>query len=97
VGLHDFDPCLLLLNNDLSSGVPELLQGLHQSIQPTFQLGWSSRLKSSHFQHFADVSREFASLVSLDPWLINPMFNAVDGVDFMKQTGLDELALAVDN
>ncbi len=96
VGLLDFDPCLLLLNNDLSSGVPEILQGLHQSIQPTIELGWSSRFKSSHFQYYADVAQEFASLVNLDPWLINPMFDAVDGVDFMKQTGVDELALAVD-
>ena len=96
VGLHDFDPCLLLLNNDLSSGVPDILQGLDQSIQPTIELGWSSRLKSSHFQHFANVANEFASLVNLDPWLINPLFSAVDGVDFMSKTGIEELAAAVD-
>ena len=97
VGLHDFDPCLLLLNNDLSSGVPELLQGLHQNIQPTTQLGWSSRLKSSHFQCYAEVVGEFAQLLNMDPWLINPLFTAVDGVDFMSQTGIDELAKAVDH
>ncbi len=97
VGLHDFDPCLLLLNNDLSTGVPDLLQGLHQSIQPTIELGWSSRLKSSHFQCFADVASEFSNLVNLDPWLINPMFRAIDGVDFMSQIGLEELAVVVDN
>lgn len=97
LGLVDFDPCLLLLNNDLSSGIPDILQGLDQSIQPTIELGWSSRLKSSHFQHFAEVTQEFARLVDLDPWLITPLFNSMDGVDFMNQTGLQELALVVDN
>lgn len=50
VGLDNFSPCLLLLNNDLSSGVPEILQDVQQRIRPTAKLGWASRLKSSHFQ-----------------------------------------------
>ena len=28
LGLHNFEPCLVLLNNDLSAGVPPILQGL---------------------------------------------------------------------
>ncbi len=97
VTLHDFDPCLVLLNNDLSSGVPDILQGVQQVIQPPLDLGWSSRFKSTHFGFFSDVSREFATLLNFDPWLINPMFSAVDGVDFMAQTGVDVLASAVDD
>ncbi len=94
--LDDFDPCFVLLNNDLSSGVPDLLQGLQDSTQPPVQLGWSSRLKSDHFQYFSDVTREFAALVHLDDWLITPLFKTMDGVDFMAQRGLDALALVVD-
>lgn len=94
--LPEFDPCLLLLNNDLSSGVPEILRGIEQPIQPPVQLGWASRLKSTHFQHFADVAAEFSEVVGIDPWLINPLFTAVDGVDFMSETGLDRVAEAVD-
>ena len=97
VGLADFEPALLILNNDLSSGVPDILKNLQQTIQPTAQLGWSSRLKSIHFQFFDEVANEFAQLVNLDPWLINPLFSAIDGVDFMLQTGVEALALAVDN
>lgn len=92
VGLADFNPCMLLLNNDLSSGVPEILQGLQQRIRPTAKLGWSSRLKSSHFHFFDEVAAEFAKLVDIDPWLINPYFTAVDGVDFMAQEGVENLA-----
>jgi glutamate--cysteine ligase len=97
VGLADFNPCLLLLNNDLSTGVPDILQGLQQHIQPNPKLGWASRLKSQHFQFFNEVVAEFAALVDMDPWLINPMFSAVDGIDFMSQTGVDTLAKEADS
>lgn len=92
VGLADFDPCMLLLNNDLSNGVPEILQGLQQWIKPTAKLGWTSRLKSSHFQFFSEIASEFARLVDMDPWLINPYFSAVEGIDFLAQEGVDNLA-----
>ena len=96
IELDNFKPCLLLLNNDLSTGVPEILEGVKQRIRPTTKLGWSSRLKSSHFQFFSDIADEFAKLVDIDPWLINPIFSAVDGIDFMAQTGVEELAKEVD-
>jgi glutamate--cysteine ligase len=59
-------------------------------------LGWNSRLKSSHFQFFDQIAYEFSELVSLDPWLINPYFSAIDGLDFMAQEGVDQLAEEVD-
>ena len=96
VELDGFNPCLLLLNNDLSTGVPAILEGLEQRIRPTTKLGWSSRLKSSHFQFFDAVAEEFAQLVQMDPWLINPYFSAADGIDFMAQTGIDTLAQEAD-
>ena len=96
VKLADFNPCLLLLNNDLSTGVPDILQGLQQRIRPTTKLGWATRLKSSHFQFFNDVAKEFAELVDIDPWLINPIFSASDGIDFMEQAGVDKIAEEAD-
>ncbi len=30
LGLDDFDPCAVLLNNDLSAGVPDLLQNVNE-------------------------------------------------------------------
>jgi glutamate--cysteine ligase len=69
------------------------LQGLEQSIFPTEKLGWSNRLKSSHFQFYNEVTSEFAKLVEIDPWLINPYFSAVSPVNFMTQEGLENLAL----
>ena len=30
LGLKDFDPCTILLNNDLSAGIPDVLKNLHE-------------------------------------------------------------------
>src|SRR3990167_8871738 len=89
--LHDFNPCMLLLNNDLSTGIPEILQGLTETIRPSEQLGWSYRLKSDHFNLFSQVAHEFAALTGIDPWFIHPYSTAVDGVDFMAIAGIDTL------
>ena len=91
IGVMNFNPCVLLLNNDLSTGIPESLQGLAQPIMPTEQLGWTSRLKSSHFTFFTQVAQEFSELVGIDPWFIDPYFSAVDGVDFMAVEGIERL------
>lgn len=97
VGVADFDPCFLMLNNDLSTGIPEILDNVEQKIRPTVQLGWSSRLKSSHFLFFNQVASEFAQLLDMDSWLIDPYFSSVDGVDFMAQDGVEQLAHEVDH
>lgn len=96
LGLENFNPCLLWLNNDLSAGVPEILNDLEQPIKPGTAFGWESRLKSRHFECFNQVVREFSQLTGLDPWRINPMFCAVDDVDFMAQAGLEAMAEATD-
>jgi glutamate--cysteine ligase len=96
VGTADFTPCLLVLNNDLSSGIPPILQGIQQRIQPSPQLGWTSRLKSKHFSFYNEVVEEFSALLDFDPWLINPYFRAVEGIDFMAQDGIENLSQAVE-
>lgn len=49
--VSDFNPDLILLNNDLATGIPEILTNIEQEITPPMSLGWSSRLKSSHLWH----------------------------------------------
>ncbi|MCX7114955.1 MAG: glutamate--cysteine ligase [Gammaproteobacteria bacterium] len=90
------EPCLVVLNNDLSSGVPELFQGIEQPIYPPLNLGWVTRKKSDHFMQYTKVVNEFSSLIGCDPWLINPMMSVVDNLDFIERVGLEELAESVD-
>ena len=43
LGLKDFDPCTILLNNDLSAGLPRVLEHLHeQYLLPPLQIGRAS-------------------------------------------------------
>ena len=83
----DFVPDLVLLNNDLSSGRPVLLEGISQVLTPSLDMGWTNRLKSVHFGHYKMVSEEFARIIDLDPWLIDPMFRNCGAIDFMKREG----------
>lgn len=96
VGLDDFTPCTVLLNNDLSGGRPEILENLAQSVIPPLGLGWSDRLKSSHFALYRTVCQEFAQIVDIDPWLVDPLFRNCGEIAFMKREGEDCLADNVD-
>lgn len=88
-GLNFFEPDFILLNNDLSQGIPALLQNLEQIIFPPAELGWSQRLKSDHFQYYAEVTDEFAKHVNIDPWLIAPLFRHCGKINFMQQEGME--------
>jgi glutamate--cysteine ligase len=92
LGVEGFNPCAVLLNNDLSGGVPELLKGLEQPILPPLALGWHRRLKSEHFTQYRAVAGEFGELLDLDPWLVDPLFRNCGQINFMKREGEECLA-----
>ncbi|MFZ9297543.1 MAG: glutamate--cysteine ligase [Hylemonella sp.] len=97
IGLKDFDPCTILLNNDLSAGVPGILEDLHeQFLLPPLHAGWATRRKSLHFQCYENLAKPFAKILGIDPWLINPMFSQCGEVDFAAGTGMDCLITNVD-
>jgi glutamate--cysteine ligase len=88
VGLADFDPCAILLNNDLSAGIPDILRGLHeQFLLPPLHAGWAVRRKSNHFAAYDDVASDFARLLAIDPWLVNPYFAVCGEVNFHDRAG----------
>ena len=87
VVVGDFVPDLVFLNNDLSGGIPAVLENITQLVRPALKLGWSTRLKSVHFGFYQQVAREFAELIGIDPWLIDPMFRNCGEIDFMKREG----------
>lgn len=85
--LSGFVPQLVVLNNDLSDGVPTLLQNIEQQVVPPAELGWSTRLKSSHFQQVQNVVTEFSNEFSFDPWTMSPLFSYCGELDFMSREG----------
>jgi len=96
LSIENFDPCAILLNNDLSSGIPDLLGNLEQIIIPPLHAGWTTRLKSQHFTAYDRVAQEFAELINIDSWLINPYFNSCGKIDFHEEKGVDCVAATVD-
>ncbi|MDR3418761.1 MAG: glutamate--cysteine ligase [Nevskia sp.] len=92
VGVDDFDPCVVLLNNDLSGGRPPVLENLGQPVTPPLGVGWSSRLKSQHFAIYHEVSAEFGALLGIDPWLVEPLFRNCGQINFKTREGEDCLA-----
>ncbi len=90
-----FSPCLVLLNNDLSAGVPDILQGIAQTVLPPLHGGWTTRRKTDHFAAYDRVATEFAALIGIDPWVINPYFEKIGGLDFQERAGEEALAESV--
>ena len=95
VGVDNFFPCAVLLNNDLSGGRPEILEGIEQTLLPPMELGWADRYKTEHFAHYSDVTEAFAKLIDIDQWLINPMSIPCGPINFKDRTGIEDLAQAV--
>jgi glutamate--cysteine ligase len=97
LGLKDFDPCTILLNNDLSAGVPGILEELHeQFLLPPLHAGWHVRRKSKHFEAYEELTKRFGKLLGIDPWLINPMFAQCGEVNFQEGLGMECLTTHVD-
>lgn len=91
-----FCPQLIVLNNDLTSGLPELLRGVAQPIAPRPSQGWHRRRKSIHFDAYDKLAKEFAMAFDIDPWLITAEFHKCGRVDFGEKQGLDCVAVGVE-
>ncbi len=92
LGVAGFDPCVVLLNNDLSAGIPDILRNVEQPLFPPLHAGWAVRRKSNHFAAYNDVANDFAQMMGMDPWLINPYFEMCGKINFQEHQGEECLA-----
>ena len=96
LGVDGFEPCAILLNNDLSAGIPPILQNLHeQVVLPPLHAGWAVRRKSNHFAAYDQVANDFAKEIGIDPWRINPAFSVCRSINFHERQGEECLAANV--
>ncbi|MDR2032563.1 MAG: glutamate--cysteine ligase [Azoarcus sp.] len=97
LGVAGFDPCAILLNNDLSVGVPAVLRGLdEQWLIPPLHAGWHMRRKSRHAEVYERTAQAFSEAIGIDPWRIAPAFRVCKGIDFQERSGEECLAFQVD-
>lgn len=85
--IENFIPDLILLNNDLSEGIPAILNNLSQPIEPPLHLGWSVRSKTRHFEFYQQVCENFCKSVHIDPWHISALFVDCGKINFLEKSG----------
>jgi glutamate--cysteine ligase len=96
LGLDGFDPCAILLNNDLSAGIPDILKATQRAVHlPPLHAGWAVRRKSNHFAAYDEVANDFAKEIGIDPWRINPAFSVCRSINFHERQGEECLAANV--
>ena len=86
---------LILLNNDLSDGIPEELLESDIPIFPSPCVGWHNRKKSKHFKYFNTICEQLCLKLdpsgSLDPWFISTLFEEVDTIDINDENDRSNL------
>jgi glutamate--cysteine ligase len=92
----DFEPDLVISNNDFSIGIPEVLQGISQPMAPPGELGWHRRKKSDHFRRLHPLLAEFAELIGIAPGRLVPLTDHSAEADFETAAGREALARRVE-
>lgn len=93
-GREDFH--LIILNNDLTTGIPDILKNSKVPIYPSIHAGWHSRLKSHHFAYTENLTKEFAGIVDMDPWYFSCLYDVVDSVNVNDEKDRQRLAACAD-
>lgn len=91
-----FTANIILLNNDLTTGIHPLLENLTQPILPPPYMGWHLRRKSVHFYQYRRLIGQFTQLFDLDPWLLATESHHCGLVDFRDRAKLETVAKNVD-
>jgi glutamate--cysteine ligase len=87
-----FRPDVIIVNNDLTSGLPAVLRETSQPIIPSLKFGWYKRKKYMHFEAFNPLIEEFCNTAGFDPWFLSTIFTNCEDIDFRDKKGLECLA-----
>jgi glutamate--cysteine ligase len=92
----EFIPDLVLVNNDLSSGAPDLIRDISQPVLPPVGMGWYRRRKSIYFAAYDRVAQRFAKEFGMDDWLIRTISHNCGTINFKARKGMECVALGVE-
>ena len=83
----------LILNHDLSGGVPAVIANVNLPTFPSARLGWYRRRKSDHQRIVDGILVKLArSFDFFDPWYFSTQSSIIPSVDFESDSGLHHLA-----
>ena len=98
VGLEGFDPCTIVVNDEMAHDLPAILEGIYeQTLVPPLHAGWAVRRRSQHLAAYQDVVKRFGKALDIDPWLVNPVFARCTEVDWHEASSQQRLAGSVDS
>lgn len=92
-----FVPDLIILNNDLTSGVPKILANIKQPIIPSTKLGWFNRRKSNHFIQYNTLLKELCLVFNIPDGFFTAEFDICDNMNFKEMTNIDKLEHKVES
>ena len=88
-------PDLVILNNDLTSG---MLPGLGiATVSPPPQMGWHQRRKSDHFTALQPYCEEVSKLLGIDSWLLLPLWFVSEDKCLEEDECLEKLVVDIDH
>lgn len=93
---NGFIPDIILLNNDLTTGIPSIMNNIRQPIIPNAALGWHKRRKSNYFTNYNKIVRNFSLEFNIDPFLISTLHSNCIGVNFEEKIGLEGIAFNIE-
>ncbi len=82
---------LIVMNNDLTGGIPDALRDAGIPTFPSIHAGWHARHKSQHFKHTNALIEEFAKIVGIDPWQFLCLYELVENVNTSNEADLKRL------
>jgi glutamate--cysteine ligase len=88
----------IILNHDLSGGIPKAIQSLNIPIFPSTRLGWFRRRKSNH-QKIVDslLEKLKETLDGFDPFYFSAKTFQIENVNFQNESSLIEISLAAES
>jgi glutamate--cysteine ligase len=94
--LKEFNPDLIISNNDFSLSLEEWGNQISKPINPPRQLGWYQRKKSRYFKNYNQLVSEFAEIAGFDPFLLRVETEEFLDFDITSDESRDVLATRVD-
>jgi len=90
--LSDFDPDIILINNDFSDSSPPILSNLEQIVTPPPEVGWHSRKKNIHFEFYNKLVSEFSEIINVDPFHFSLRTQLAENINFEITEDRERLA-----
>jgi glutamate--cysteine ligase len=94
--VKDFNPDLVLSNNDFSLALEDWGSQLDKPMNPPRELGWYQRKKSRYFKNYNSLSSEFCEIIKVDPFMLRVETEEFTEFDITSDVSRDHLSTQVD-